>query len=48
MDTASFSAWQNDAMQEPWIVAHDEIDEAPIGPFRLNLVNPSQSERSYR
>jgi glutathione S-transferase len=34
MDTASFSAWQNDAMQEPWIVAHDEIDEAPIGPFR--------------
>jgi glutathione S-transferase len=34
MDLPSFTAWQQAAMQESWIVAHDEVDEPSIGPFR--------------
>jgi glutathione S-transferase len=34
MDLPAFTAWQQAAMQESWIVAHDEVDEPSIGPFR--------------
>jgi glutathione S-transferase len=34
MDLPAFVAWQEAGMAEPWTVAHDEVDETPIGPFR--------------
>lgn len=34
LDHPAFVAWQQAAMQESWIVAHDEVDEPAIGPFR--------------
>jgi glutathione S-transferase len=30
----AFVEWQQAGMAEPWIVAHDEVDEPSIGPFR--------------
>lgn len=30
----SFSAWRTDALAEPWIVAHDEVDEEPLEDLR--------------
>jgi glutathione S-transferase len=34
LDLPAFAEWHRAAMEEPWIVAHDEVDEPPIGPFR--------------
>lgn len=34
LDLPAFRAWQEAGMRETWIVAHDEVDEPPIGPFR--------------
>lgn len=34
MDLPAFRAWQEASLQESWIVAHDEVDEPAIGPFR--------------
>ncbi|MHB2167527.1 glutathione S-transferase family protein [Alsobacter sp. R-9] len=34
LDLPAFAEWHKAAMEEPWIVAHDEADETPIGPFR--------------
>jgi glutathione S-transferase len=30
----AFQEWRAAALQEPWIVAHDEVDEAPVEVFR--------------
>jgi glutathione S-transferase len=32
--TRSFRDWREDALQEEWVVAHDEIDEEPIAVHR--------------
>lgn len=32
--TRSFRDWRQDALQEEWVVAHDEIDEEPIAVHR--------------
>ena len=34
LDLPAFKEWQQAGMRESWIVAHDEVDEPPIGPFR--------------
>lgn len=34
MDLPAFVEWQEAGMREPWVVAHDEVDEPVIGPFR--------------
>ena len=34
LDTHAFAEWHKAAMQEPWTVAHDEVDEVSIGAFR--------------
>lgn len=34
MDHPAFIEWQAAGMAEPWIVAHDEVDEPQVGPFR--------------
>jgi glutathione S-transferase len=34
LDLPAFVAWQQAGEAEPWIVAHDEVDEPSIGPFR--------------
>jgi glutathione S-transferase len=31
----AFREWHTEAMQEPWVVAHDEADEPMIGPFPM-------------
>lgn len=31
--TPAFTAWHQAALAEPWVVAHDEVDEPSIGPF---------------
>ena len=35
LNTSSFQIWHQAAMAEPFIVAHDEIDEQAVGPFPL-------------
>jgi glutathione S-transferase len=34
LDLPPFKEWQEAGMRESWVVAHDEVDEPPIGPFR--------------
>jgi glutathione S-transferase len=34
LDLPAFREWQQAGMRESWVVAHDEVDEPPIGPFR--------------
>ncbi len=34
LDLPAFVEWHKAAMEEPWIVDHDEVEEAAIGPFR--------------
>ena len=34
LDHPAFVEWQADGMREAWIVAHDEVDEPQVGPFR--------------
>ncbi len=34
LDLPAFVEWHKAAMEEPWIVGHDEVDEPSIGPFR--------------
>ena len=34
LDLPAFKEWQEAGMRESWVVAHDEVDEPPIGPFR--------------
>ncbi|WP_406854278.1 glutathione S-transferase family protein [Alsobacter sp. KACC 23698] len=34
LDHPAFVEWQEAGMSEPWVVAHDEVDEPAIGPFR--------------
>ena len=30
----AFREWREAALQEPWTIAHDEVDEAPLEVFR--------------
>ncbi|MFO1148214.1 MAG: glutathione S-transferase family protein [Alsobacter sp.] len=34
LDLPAFVEWQEAGMREPWVVAHDEVDEPVIGAFR--------------
>ena len=34
LDHPAFVEWQEAGMRESWVVAHDEVDEPAIGPFR--------------
>lgn len=32
--TAAFQAWRDAALAEPWVLAHDEVDETPVAVYR--------------
>ena len=32
--TPAFQEWRTAALQEPWVIAHDEADEEPVEVFR--------------
>ena len=37
LKTSAFRQWHQEALAEPWVVAHDEADEPVLGPFTLPL-----------